>query len=331
MKRFAALGASVLLLGGCALPLPVQIASWALDGISYLATEKTVADHGLSMVAQQDCAVLRGLLSEGEFCRDFEDSTTILVDNGSGKSTSGYRKGLVEDDGTEVASLNEIESLVDFETASGGENGDDKAGAGAAIVRYDADFSPIYESLDLVEYPREISVIEKPAAEASAPDEFAFSFQLAIDERQMQASAKAAKEIAEMAEQADSKVGEPAVGLYFVIGSFRQHKNALDLRQQFRALAPTVLSAKLKYSTVYRVVVGPFGQRDAKQVHRSIFKAGISDSWSIRVEPGQWSMAMVEQPAMKANKVKLVSGLSRQKYQASTLELIQQQLATLVD
>lgn len=330
MKRFAALGAGVLLLGGCALPVPIQIASWALDGISYLVTEKSVADHGLSMVAQQDCAVLRGLLSDGEFCRDYEDSTTVLVDNGSGKSTSGSRNGRVEGGGAEVASLNEIESLVDFETASGGENGDAQAGAGAATARHDTDFSAIALPLDLVEYPLEISVIEEPAAEASAPDEFAFSFQLAIDEWQMQASAKAAKEIARMTEQADSKIGEPAVGLYFVIGSFRQHQNALDLRQQFRVLAPSVLSAKLKHSTVYRVVVGPFGQRDAKQVHRSIFKAGISDSWAIRVEPGQWSMAVVEPPALKANKDVLVSGLSRQKYQASTFEFIQQQLAALV-
>jgi len=330
MKRFVALGAGVLLLGGCALPVPIQIASWALDGISYLATEKSVADHGLSMVAQQDCAVLRGLLSEGEFCRDIKDSTTVVVDNGSGKSPSDSRKGLVENGGTEIASLSQIESLANFETASGVENGDVKASAGVASAQHEKDITEIAWSLDSVEYPLEISVMEEPAPEVSAPDEFAFSFRLAIDEWQTQASAMAAKEIAPMAEQADSKVGEPTVGLYFVIGSFRQHKNARDLRQQFQALTPSVLSAKLEHGTLYRVVVGPFGQRDAKEVHRSIFKAGISDSWAIRIEPGQWSMAMVDPPALKAGTVVLVSGLSRQKYQASTFEFIQQQLAALV-
>ncbi len=336
MKKIITLGASILFLGGCALPVPIQIASWALDGISYLATEKSVADHGLSMVAQQDCAVLRGLLSEGDFCRDFKDSTTVLVDNGSGKSTSDSRNGLVEDGGTEVASLSEIESLANFETASGGENGDVKAGAGVASAQHQKDIAEIAWPMDLDDnfrlpgYPLEISVIEGPAPEVSAPDEFAFSFRLAIDEWQTQASAMAAKEIAPMAAQADSKVGEPAVGLYFVIGSFRQHKNARDLRQQFQALAPSVFSAKLKRGTLYRVVVGPFGQRDAKEVHRSIFKAGIADSWAIRIEPGQWSMAMVDPPALKAGTVVLVSGLSRQKYQPSTFEFIQQQLAALV-
>jgi hypothetical protein len=38
----------------------------ALDFASYGATGKTVTDHGLSMVLQQDCALLRGL--EGQVC-----------------------------------------------------------------------------------------------------------------------------------------------------------------------------------------------------------------------------------------------------------------------
>ena len=80
MKRFAALGAGILFLGGCALPVPVQIASWALDGISYMLTEKSVADHGISVLAQKDCAGRRGLLDPGEFCRDFYSSATALAD-----------------------------------------------------------------------------------------------------------------------------------------------------------------------------------------------------------------------------------------------------------
>ena len=74
MKRFAVLGAGMFLLGGCALPVPLQIASWALDGLSYIATEKSMTDHGISVLAQQDCAVLRGILEPGEFCRDFDEA-----------------------------------------------------------------------------------------------------------------------------------------------------------------------------------------------------------------------------------------------------------------
>ena len=60
MKKTAALGvttvlgAGALLVTGCAVPVPLQVASWALDGISIITTEKSVTDHGISIVAQQD-------------------------------------------------------------------------------------------------------------------------------------------------------------------------------------------------------------------------------------------------------------------------------------
>lgn len=69
---------SVLLLTGCALPLPYQIASWALDGISYMATEKSVTDHGLSIIAQKDCALLR-VVHGNEICSANDDSGTFAV------------------------------------------------------------------------------------------------------------------------------------------------------------------------------------------------------------------------------------------------------------
>lgn len=69
VKKVVAVGACAFVLQACAVPVPLKIASWALDGISYLATKKSLTDHGLSMVAQQDCAMLRGLQGE-EICRD---------------------------------------------------------------------------------------------------------------------------------------------------------------------------------------------------------------------------------------------------------------------
>ena len=82
LLRRGALLAGVLLLGGCALPLPVKLAGWAIDGVSYLATQKSVSDHGISMVAGRDCAMLR-VVTKGKLC-DAEPATgPILVDAGS--------------------------------------------------------------------------------------------------------------------------------------------------------------------------------------------------------------------------------------------------------
>ena len=66
--RFIWISAVLLSLSGCALPVAVSIASLALDAGSYLASGKTVSDHGLSMVINKDCALLR--VVEGPICQE---------------------------------------------------------------------------------------------------------------------------------------------------------------------------------------------------------------------------------------------------------------------
>ena len=56
----------------------LQVASWALDGISYIATGKSVTDHGISAVTQRDCALLRGF-TEGQVCRDADVESPVQV------------------------------------------------------------------------------------------------------------------------------------------------------------------------------------------------------------------------------------------------------------
>lgn len=63
-----------LLLGGCGLPPALSAASWALDGISYLASGKSVTDHAISEVAQQDCALFR-VVQGRELCEAHADDT----------------------------------------------------------------------------------------------------------------------------------------------------------------------------------------------------------------------------------------------------------------
>ena len=58
-----------LVLGGCGLPIGVQIASMFADGISLLTTDKTLIDHGISAITDQDCIVWRGVKGE-EVCQD---------------------------------------------------------------------------------------------------------------------------------------------------------------------------------------------------------------------------------------------------------------------
>lgn len=75
MRIAIVLGAAALAVSGCALlPGPVGIALLALDGVSYVVSKKSVADHGISIVMQQDCALWRGV-TEGRICYPYGAAT----------------------------------------------------------------------------------------------------------------------------------------------------------------------------------------------------------------------------------------------------------------
>lgn len=70
MRRFVPLMA-VTLLGGCAaIPPAVGFASYALDGISLLASGRTVSDHVISAATEQDCKLFR-MVQNLEVCTDW--------------------------------------------------------------------------------------------------------------------------------------------------------------------------------------------------------------------------------------------------------------------
>jgi cell division septation protein DedD len=73
-----------LVVSGCALPPAVIIASYAADGVSYVATGKSVTDHGLSAVAGHDCALLRPILRQKSICDTAETARAkdVRVENG---------------------------------------------------------------------------------------------------------------------------------------------------------------------------------------------------------------------------------------------------------
>lgn len=75
MKSIATVVLGAVLCTGCA-PLPVTVASLIIDGMSYVATEKSLTDHGISVLAAQDCAMHR-LVTRGVICHEFESETVI--------------------------------------------------------------------------------------------------------------------------------------------------------------------------------------------------------------------------------------------------------------
>ena len=81
--RLAALLLIPMGLGGCALPLEYNLASYAIDGLSYLFSGKSATDHALSSVAARDCALLRAMDGD-DICLDY-----AMPDSEDGESLAG--------------------------------------------------------------------------------------------------------------------------------------------------------------------------------------------------------------------------------------------------
>ncbi len=117
LRRFGAVLALPIVLGGCALPVPVKIAAWVIDGISYVATEKTITDHGISLAMKKDCALLRGV-TEGQVCR--EDEPEIAVALARLDVQEAEEAGAaVATPLADLSAVAETEDLDRFDTASG--------------------------------------------------------------------------------------------------------------------------------------------------------------------------------------------------------------------
>ena len=85
LRITGALGLVVALSGCLALPPALQLASLAIDGISYMQTGKSVSDHALSAITNKDCAMLRALDDVDSVCTEHDAiDMDISVASGEG-------------------------------------------------------------------------------------------------------------------------------------------------------------------------------------------------------------------------------------------------------
>lgn len=102
MLKRALILVAPLLVAGCALPLPVRVASWAIDGVSYMTTRKSITDHGISLVMERDCAVWR-MVTDRRVCD--ETAPDVVVASSGAES--------------EESAEEDLSTLAEFETSAG--------------------------------------------------------------------------------------------------------------------------------------------------------------------------------------------------------------------
>ncbi|WP_125933288.1 hypothetical protein [Kiloniella majae] len=102
MRKILVASTLALALSGCALPPAIGVASLAVDVASYFFSGKTLTDHGISAVAQQDCALIR--LMEGDICDEYVDFEVAEV----------TLAPLSPVDEIEIAAVSDLETSVSY-------------------------------------------------------------------------------------------------------------------------------------------------------------------------------------------------------------------------
>ena len=256
----------IFVLQGCAIPVPLQVASWIIDGISYLATEKSVADHGVSFVAQKDCALWRGIKGE-TFCREDTEGIYALWDTGE----SGESGDLAEIAAPAPPQPEGVpEDLAAFDTAAGAPHG--VKDVAVTVPPTPAPLMP--EAAALPETP--VAAEPAPVTPVASAPVFNLSrfFEILVP-------------------PADPLGTEQSAGddMFYVIGSFPRIMEAERLADRHFTLEPAVIVAIRDGRQVFRVVVGPYTPAGEEPLRRAISRIGIANAWAMRFDPMEWELS----------------------------------------
>lgn len=255
MQRFMRLFAFLCLplcLAGCGLPTPVSIATWALDGISYVASGKSISDHAMSMATGQDCVMLRFVEGE-EVCRDFED---------------GKKPMLVAEAQAWAVEQRRI-AAADAWTQTDPELGLQRSYAPTAIAA------------------RDVPAVE-PVALGAAPTPKAKPVEVAapLERRFVQVSFEPRSTSADLALLPPAALAPDQRLL--VIGSFARQANAERLAERWSRFAVSIVPAQADGRRVYRVVTEPLAVEEIAAARARLTGAGIAASWSVRLCTAHW-------------------------------------------
>jgi len=249
--RFIAVLWAPFILAGCGAPIAFQVASLFADGISLVTTDKTLTDHGLSAIAGKDCAVWRGVKGE-KICLGETGEALVLAEAGPPR----YSPALDEDEdsrvffGGEQTAGNDVERPASQEIKTDVTRTAWKAPEvlGEQPVKT-APTSPVITSklLPPPPDPTTLAAVEP----ASAPD------------------IPAPTEI--------------KGGTFYIIASFLENAAAHRFANKHAVWRARVLEGTASGKAVFRVAIGPIGNRNTRVSRGRLIKSGFKNAWAVKI------------------------------------------------
>lgn len=284
--------AMLLVLSGCAalaIPPALTIASYATDGVSYLATDKSVTDHMLSDALGRNCAMWR-ILRGRSICKDFtpeevaarakarreqrhDDERAQIAQIEGPYSPSGAAAG--------TAIAQSPKKTVQPSPVVGASTG------GSKVVR--RELAAIAPAAGVSgSKPIKLALAGKSAAKAArtAPrgKPRTISDILAGTAKAKTPPGTYRRAVAKRSPKPFRRVRSALSGLrrFIVFGSFRNKRAAARLARRHQILDPFVVPARVRGATYYRVVTQPEGRANIAMAWRSLRRAGVKDAYAIR-------------------------------------------------
>ncbi len=277
-----------LFLAGCGLPPLVTVASYALDGISFISTGKTVSDHALSAVAQKDCALFR-LVKNELVCRKYRDGERGLLV----AFADQWRQSVPDINSDVVDAEDGLETVVWAAAPTAGMPADEIAAADPMVVP--GVLSDLMAGLEGV-------ATVAPASQADAAS-FSGKSRSALFEPHVAASIAAEQPnrldlpvqeasywkpvitigqqtVADAAPKKPSpRAGLPAASTVLIVGSFRTKINARRAAEALKSFRPVVVPVRVAGKTYFRVVTGPFPPTAVKRRKGALEANGVRNAW----------------------------------------------------
>lgn len=265
-----------LFLTGCGLPPLVTAISYALDGISFVSTGKSVTDHAISIVVNKDCALWRAVKNE-LVCRDYENGERgilIAFADTLGNGVLEANPEIVDAEEAPEIAANSLDQKPRQQIASAdpivmpGNMLDllpalEGVVAVAAPLGVDAvDFSPRFSSRQVAAESARNNAVEETVPES---DQW-----------------KPVLTVAPHLAAATSKSMRRTV---LVVGSFTNKINARRAAVNLKPLRAVVVPAQIREKTYYRVVTGPFPPAGLNGRKAALQAAGLADVWGARLCP----------------------------------------------
>ncbi len=277
-----------LILAGCGLPPAVTIVSYALDGVSFLSTGKSVGDHALSAVTQKDCAMWR-VVKDELVCREYrngERGVMVAFVEIWEKGVPGGNSEIIDaEDGPMEIAWQDTRPVVRT--------------AAADPVLIPSTMSYLLPALDGV-----ASVAPTLQADATAFSGKTLTGQTTPDCTEISAADNENDPILTVPQPSQWKpvvtidqqpvvpvaaakpaavTDKPIQTTVLIVGSFRKKINARRAAGSLQSLRPVVVPVRIEEKTFYRVVAGPFAPAAIKGRKGALMAEGVLDVWSAKL------------------------------------------------